>query len=99
MSSLEKLKEDIRILNEDLVVYTKELASSTVQASKELKEKLEVKIRNTKRIVEDLNEEVRAKTRDLACKADDQVRDKPYHAAGTALLAGLVLGFLFGRKK
>lgn len=99
MSSIEKLKEDIRILNDDLIVYSKELASSTVQASKELKEKLETKIVNTRRIIEDLNEEVRSRTRELAYKADDQIRDKPYHAAGVALVVGAVLGFLIGRKK
>lgn len=99
MATIEKLKEDIAILKDDLILYTSELASNATQSSKELKLKLEEKIRNTKYIIEDLEEEVKTKTRELVAKTDDKVREKPYHAAGVALLVGAAIGFLLGKNK
>lgn len=99
MATIEKLKEDLLILKSDLSAYTKELASNAVQSSTDLKEKLECKIKNTKEIIQDLEEEVREKARVLAAKADDKIHDKPYHAAGIAALLGLAIGVLIGRNK
>ena len=86
------------MLKNDILDYTSQLKSASVQASIELKEQIQHKIWRTTQVIMDLEEEIRERTKEAVLKIDDSVREKPYHAVGIALVVGMLAGYVAGRK-
>lgn len=94
----EKLVSDLKVVIAD----TEELlrATSGVAGEKvgELRERLLVRLRDTKERVIDLEHAVIDKTKAAARATDDFVHDEPWKAVGVAAALGLALGVLIGRR-
>lgn len=60
--------------------------------------KFEEKLRSAKAALADASQPVFDKTRETAAAADGYVRDNPWSAAGVAIAAGVLIGFLAAKR-
>jgi ElaB/YqjD/DUF883 family membrane-anchored ribosome-binding protein len=94
----DKLVSDLRVVISD----TEELLRATAGAAGEkvgdLRERLAVRLRDTKERLVDLEVAVVDKTKAAARATDDFVHADPWKAVGVAAALGLALGVLIGRR-
>jgi ElaB/YqjD/DUF883 family membrane-anchored ribosome-binding protein len=94
----EKLVSDLKVVIAD----TEELLRATTDVAGEkmveLRERLGVRLRDTKDRVIDLEHAMIDKTKAAARATDDFVHDQPWKAVGVAAALGLALGVLIGRR-
>lgn len=94
----EKLVSDLKVVISD----TEELLRATTGVAGEkvgeLRERLVVRLRDTKDRVIDLEHALLDKTKAAARATDDFVHDQPWKAVGVAAALGLALGVLIGRR-
>lgn len=97
-SNKDKLVSDLRVVIAD----TEELLRSTAGAAGEkvgdLRERLSLRLRDTKERLVDLEVAVVDKTKAAARATDDFVHEDPWKAVGVAAALGLALGVLIGRR-
>lgn len=94
----EKLVSDLKVViadTEELLRATTGVAGEKVG---ELRERLVVRLRDTKDRVIDLEHALLDKTKAAARATDDFVHDQPWKAVGVAAALGLALGVLIGRR-
>ena len=63
-----------------------------------LRAKIERGLATTRKTFADGTDRVQRHAKDVMTAGDSYVRDRPWHAAGIAAAAGLVVGFLVGRR-
>ena len=94
----DKLVADLRVVISD----TEELLRATAGAAGEkvgdLRERLALRLRDTKERLVDLEVALVDKTKAAARATDDFVHEEPWKAVGVAAALGLALGVLIGRR-
>ncbi len=98
VANKEKLVSDLKVVISD----TEELLRATAGAAGEkvgdLRERLAVRLRDTKERIVDLEVALVDKTKAAARATDDFVHEEPWKAVGVAAAVGLALGVLIGRR-
>ena len=94
----EKLVSDLKVVISD----TEELLRATAGAAGEkvgdLRERLAIRLRDTKERIVDLEVALVEKSKAAARATDDFVHEEPWKAVGVAAAVGLALGVLIGRR-
>lgn len=97
-ASKDKLVSDLKVVISD----TEELLRATTGVAGEkvgeLRDRLTVRLRDTKDRVIDLEHALIDKTKAAARATDDFVHDEPWKAVGVAAIVGVALGVLIGRR-
>ena len=98
VANKEKLVSDLKVVISD----TEELLRATAGAAGEkvgdLRERLAIRLRDTKERIVDLEVALVDKTKAAARATDDFVHEEPWKAVGVAAAVGLALGVLIGRR-
>lgn len=98
VANKEKLVSDLKVVISD----TEELLRATAGAAGEkvgdLRERLAIRLRDTKERIVDLEVALVNKTKAAARATDDFVHEEPWKAVGVAAAVGLALGVLIGRR-
>jgi ElaB/YqjD/DUF883 family membrane-anchored ribosome-binding protein len=98
IANKEKLVSDLKVVISD----TEELLRATAGAAGEkvgdLRERLAIRLRDTKERIVDLEVALVDKTKAAARATDDFVHEEPWKAVGVAAAVGLALGVLIGRR-
>ncbi len=98
VANKEKLVSDLKVVISD----TEELLRATAGAAGEkvgdLRERLTVRLRDTKERLVNLEVALVDKTKAAARATDDFVHEEPWKAVGVAAALGLALGVLIGRR-
>ena len=98
VANKEKLVSDLKVVISD----TEELLRATAGAAGEkvgdLRERLAIRLRDTKERIVDLEVALVDKTKAAARATDDFVHQEPWKAVGVAAAVGLALGVLIGRR-
>ena len=98
VANKEKLVYDLKVVISD----TEELLRATAGAAGEkvgdLRERLAIRLRDTKERIVDLEVALVDKTKAAARATDDFVHEEPWKAVGVAAAVGLALGVLIGRR-
>ena len=98
VANKEKLVSDLKVVISD----TEELLRATAGAAGEkvgdLRERLAIRLRDTKERIVDLEVALVEKSKAAARATDDYVHEEPWKAVGVAAAVGLALGVLIGRR-
>jgi ElaB/YqjD/DUF883 family membrane-anchored ribosome-binding protein len=94
----EKLVTDLKVVISDTEELLRATAGAAGEKVSELRERLSVRLRDTKERVLDLEAALVDKTRAAARATDDFVHEEPWKAVGVAAALGLALGVLIGRR-
>ncbi|HQU80368.1 MAG TPA: DUF883 family protein [Azonexus sp.] len=98
VANKEKLVSDLKVVISD----TEELLRATAGAAGEkvgdLRERLAIRLRDTKERIVDLEVALVEKSKAAARATDDFVHEEPWKAVGVAAAVGLALGVLIGRR-
>lgn len=94
----DKLVSDLKVVISDTEELLRATAGTAGEKVGELRERLAVRLRDTKERVIDLEHAVLDKTKAAARATDDFVHDQPWKAVGVAAALGLALGVLIGRR-
>ena len=98
VANKEKLVSDLKVVISD----TEELLRATAGAAGEkvgdLRERLAIRLRDTKERIVDLEVALVEKSKAAARATDDFVHEEPWKAVGVAAALGLALGVLIGRR-
>ena len=98
VANKEKLVSDLKVVISD----TEELLRATAGAAGEkvgdLRERLAIRLRDTKERIVDLEVALVEKSKAAARATDDFVHEEPWKAVGLAAAVGLALGVLIGRR-
>ena len=98
VATKEKLVSDLKVVISD----TEELLRATAGAAGEkvgdLRERLAIRLHDTKERIVDLEVALVDKTKAAARATDDFVHEEPWKAVGVAAAVGLALGVLIGRR-
>lgn len=97
-ASKEKLVTDLKIVISDTEELLRATAGAAGEKVSELRERLGVRLRDTKERVLDLEAALVDKTKAAARATDDFVHEEPWKAVGVAAALGLALGVLIGRR-
>ncbi|MFV8903890.1 stress response protein ElaB [Serratia fonticola] len=92
------LDDDLRMLSDtlqDVLDYSGDRAD---QAYTDIKAHAERALKDIKSRLANSSECYYVWAKEVACRADDYVRDKPWHSVGIGATVGLVLGLLLARK-
>ena len=94
----EKLVTDLKVVISDTEELLRATAGAAGEKVTELRERLGVRLRDTKERVLDLEAALVDKTKAAARATDDFVHEEPWKAVGVAAAVGLALGVLIGRR-
>ncbi|HMT78917.1 MAG TPA: DUF883 family protein [Azonexus sp.] len=94
----EKLVSDLKVVISDTEELLKATAGAAGEKVTELRERLGVRLRDTKERVLDMEAALIDKTKAAARATDDFVHEEPWKAVGVAAALGLALGVLIGRR-
>ena len=94
----EKLVADLRIVIADAEEILRATAGAAGEKVAEMREKIEVRLRDAKLRMADAEAVLVDKAKAAATATDDFVHDHPWKAVGIAAGAGLLLGVLIGRR-
>ena len=94
----EKLVTDLKVVISDTEELLRATAGAAGEKVTELRERLGVRLRDTKERVLDLEAALVDKTKAAARATDDYVHENPWRSIGVAAGAGLVIGVLIGRR-
>ena len=94
----EKLVTDLKVVISDTEELLRATAGAAGEKVTELRERLGVRLRDTKERVLDLDAALVDKTKAAARATDDFVHEEPWKAVGVAAALGLALGVLIGRR-
>ena len=94
----EKLVTDLKVVISDTEELLRATAGAAGEKVTELRERLGVRLRDTKERVLDLEAALVDKTKAAARPTDDLVHEEPWKAVGVAAALGLALGVLIGRR-
>lgn len=94
----DKLVSDLKVVISDTEELLRATAGAAGDKVGELRERLGVRLRDTKERLVDLEAAVVDKTKAAARATDDFVHEEPWKAVGVAAALGLALGVLIGRR-
>ncbi|MDD2662563.1 MAG: DUF883 family protein [Dechloromonas sp.] len=94
----DKLVSDLKVVISDTEELLRATAGAAGDKVGELRERLGVRLRDTKERLIDLEAAVVDKTKAAARATDDFVHEEPWKAVGVAAALGLALGVLIGRR-
>jgi len=94
----EKLIADFKVVLSDAEELLKATASQTGDKAAEMREKVTEHIKRAKFRMQEEQEKVLARTKEVAGATDDYVHDHPWQAVGMAAGVGVLLGLLIGRR-
>ena len=94
----DKLVSDLRVVISDTEELLRATAGAAGDKVGELRERLGVRLRDTKERLIDLEAAVVDKTKAAARATDDFVHEEPWKAVGVAAALGLALGVPIGRR-
>jgi ElaB/YqjD/DUF883 family membrane-anchored ribosome-binding protein len=98
VANKEKLVSDLKVVISDTEELLRATAGAAGEKVTELRERLGVRLRDTKERVLDLEAALIDKTKAAARATDDFVHEEPWKAVGVAAALGLALGVLIGRR-
>lgn len=98
VANKEKLVADLRVVISDTEELLRATAGSAGEKVGELRERLSLRLRDTKERLQDLEAALIDKTKAAARATDDFVHEEPWKAVGVAAALGLALGVLIGRR-
>jgi len=98
VANKEKLVSDLKVVISDTEELLRATAGAAGEKVTELRERLGVRLRDTKERVMDLEAALIDKTKAAARATDDFVHEEPWKAVGVAAALGLALGVLIGRR-
>lgn len=94
----EKLTTDLKAVRTDLEDIARSIADVAGEKAAGVRARIEVRLKDIKARLEDVEEIVVDKTKACARATDDFVHDHPWKAVGVASLVGLLLGVLISRR-
>jgi ElaB/YqjD/DUF883 family membrane-anchored ribosome-binding protein len=98
VANKEKLVSDLKVVISDTEELLRATAGAAGEKVTELRERLGVRLRDTKERVLDMEAALIDKTKAAARATDDFVHEEPWKAVGVAAALGLALGVLIGRR-
>jgi ElaB/YqjD/DUF883 family membrane-anchored ribosome-binding protein len=93
----EKLATDFRALIDDVEELLKATASQTGESAKELRQRLEKKLEEGRRVLSEQQKVFLEKAEEARISTEAYVRENPWSTVGIAAGVGLVLGLLLRR--
>jgi ElaB/YqjD/DUF883 family membrane-anchored ribosome-binding protein len=96
--STEKLFTDLKAVVEDAEELLRATAGQAGEKVAAARERAQESVRMAKERMAELQDDLAARTRELAEGADSYVRENPWQAVGIAAAAGLVLGLMISRR-
>jgi ElaB/YqjD/DUF883 family membrane-anchored ribosome-binding protein len=94
----EKLIADFKVVIADAEELLKATAAQTGDKAAELREKAVEHLRRAKARLQEEQDKMFARTKEVAGVTDDYVHDHPWQAVGVAAGVGFLLGLLIGRR-
>jgi len=95
--SVDKLRDDMRLLARDMEQLLKATANQTGRQVAEVRARAEESLQAAKARIADAHESALAKTKAASKAADDYVRENPWQALAIASAAAIAIGFLLAR--
>ncbi len=92
------LDDDLRMLTDALQEVLDYSGDRADQAYTDIKAHAEQTLKEVKSRLAGSAESYYARAKDVACRTDGYVREKPWHSVGIGATVGLVLGLLLARK-
>ncbi|TQI81380.1 ElaB protein [Serratia fonticola] len=92
------LDDDLRMLTDTLQEVLEYSGDRADKAYTDIKAHAEQALKAVKSRLADSTESYYARAKDVACRTDGYVRDKPWHSVGIGATVGLVIGLLLARK-
>ncbi|MEQ4531095.1 MAG: stress response protein ElaB [Mixta sp.] len=93
-----RLDDDLTLLTETLEEVLKSSGDPADQKYIELKAKAEQALHDVKTRVSAASDSYYYRAKQVACRADDYVHEKPWQGIGVGAAAGLILGLLLARR-
>ncbi|MGD8105426.1 stress response protein ElaB [Pantoea sp. FN0302] len=93
-----RLDDDLTLLTETLEEVLKSSGDPADQKYLELKEKAEQALHGVKTRVSAASDSYYYRAKQVACRADGYVHEKPWQGIGIGAAAGLILGLLLARR-
>jgi ElaB/YqjD/DUF883 family membrane-anchored ribosome-binding protein len=93
----EKLIADFKVVMADAEELLKATAAQTGDKAAELREKVTEHVKRAKYRLQEEQEKVVNRTKDVANATDDYVHENPWQAVGVAAGVGFLLGLVIGR--
>jgi ElaB/YqjD/DUF883 family membrane-anchored ribosome-binding protein len=94
----EKLIADFKVVLSDAEELLKATASQTGDKAAEMREKVTEHLKRAKFRLQEEQEKMMTRTKEVAGATDDYVHDHPWQAVGVAAGVGVLLGLLMGRR-
>lgn len=98
VANKDKLVTDMKVVISDAEEILRATAGTAGERVAELREKIELRLRDAKERLADVEAAVVDRTKACARATDDFVHDQPWKAVGVAAALGLALGVLIGRR-
>ena len=96
--SKERLAADLRQLIADAEALVSETALSSEDKIVALRDRVTENLKAARYKLEDIEDAVKTKTREVARATDDYVHENPWKAIGAAAGVGLIVGLLISRR-
>jgi ElaB/YqjD/DUF883 family membrane-anchored ribosome-binding protein len=93
----EKLIADFKVVLADAEELLKATAAQTGDKATEMREKVTEHLKRAKFRLQEEQEKVMTRTKEVANATDDYVHENPWQAVGVAAGVGFLLGLLLGR--
>jgi ElaB/YqjD/DUF883 family membrane-anchored ribosome-binding protein len=94
----EKLIADFKVVLADAEEMLKATASQTGDKAAEMREKVGEHLKRAKFRLQEEQDKMIARTKEVAGATDDYVHDHPWQAVGVGAGVGLLIGLLIGRR-
>ena len=94
----DKLVSDLKVVIADAEEIMRATAGAAGEKVGELRERIELRLRDAKERLADAEAAIVDKTKAAARATDDFVHEQPWKAVGVAAALGLALGVLIGRR-
>jgi ElaB/YqjD/DUF883 family membrane-anchored ribosome-binding protein len=94
----DKLVADFKVLLADAEDLLKATAAQTGDKAAEMREKVTEHLKRAKFRLQEEQEKMMERTKEVAGAADDYVHDNPWQAVGVAAGVGFLLGLVLGRR-
>lgn len=94
----DKLIADFKVVLDDAEDLLKATAAQTGEKAVEMREKITEHLKRAKFRLQEEQEKMLEKTKQVAGATDDYVHDHPWQAVGAAAGVGLLLGLLIARR-